>query len=225
LSRPTTPGPTPQSVTATRPICAPSRTDTGGSERTGAHRRRREPGHRQLNSGTSDGDREPLDQGGAGRGVCPSRGRGYTSASWLWIRRTLERPPRTRPTSGSIRSQTSSAPTPRQPRPRPRRYLSVSDEGCFAIHLAGTPPDDVPAGNPTGRPDDASRPARKPWSVTSAQIPARAASGKQQRHRLNRRGEHQLNWALHVITLQQVHHHAQARAYYQRLLADGKTTK
>ena len=28
-----------------------------------------------------------------------------------------------------------------------------------------------------------------------------------------------------MITLQRVHHHAQTRAYYQRLLADGKTSK
>jgi transposase len=28
-----------------------------------------------------------------------------------------------------------------------------------------------------------------------------------------------------VIALQRVHHHDQTRAYYQRLLADGKTTR
>jgi transposase len=50
-------------------------------------------------------------------------------------------------------------------------------------------------------------------------------SGKQQRHRLNRGGDRQLNWALHLIALQRVHRHAQTAAYYQRLLSAGKTTR
>jgi transposase len=53
--------------------------------------------------------------------------------------------------------------------------------------------------------------------------PLDASSGKQQRHRLNRGGDRQLNWALHVIALQRVHHHAQTRAYYRKLLDSGKT--
>ncbi|MGH2975028.1 MAG: transposase [Solirubrobacterales bacterium] len=55
--------------------------------------------------------------------------------------------------------------------------------------------------------------------------PLDASSGKQQRHRLNRGGDRQLNWALHVIALQRVHHHAETGAYYQRLLDAGKTPK
>lgn len=53
--------------------------------------------------------------------------------------------------------------------------------------------------------------------------PLDASSGKQQRHRLNRGGDRQLNWALHVIALQRVHHHAETAAYYRRLLDNGKT--
>ena len=55
--------------------------------------------------------------------------------------------------------------------------------------------------------------------------PLDASSGKQQRHRLNRGGDRQLNWALHVIALQRVHHHEQTAAYYHRLLNNGKTPK
>jgi transposase len=55
--------------------------------------------------------------------------------------------------------------------------------------------------------------------------PLDASSGKQQRHRLNRGGDRQLNWALHVIALQRVHYHAETAAYYRRLLDSGKTTK
>jgi transposase len=55
--------------------------------------------------------------------------------------------------------------------------------------------------------------------------PMDASSGKQQRHRLNRGGDRQLNWALHVIALQRVRHHEKTAAYYRRLLDGGKTPK
>jgi transposase len=63
------------------------------------------------------------------------------------------------------------------------------------------------------------------FAALAGTSPIDASSGKQQRHRLNRGGDRQLNWALHVITLQRVHYHAETAAYYQRLLAAGKTTK
>ena len=63
------------------------------------------------------------------------------------------------------------------------------------------------------------------FAALAGATPIDASSGKQQRHRLNRGGDRQLNWALHVIALQRVHHHDQTKAYYQRLLANGKTTK
>jgi transposase len=34
-----------------------------------------------------------------------------------------------------------------------------------------------------------------------------------------------LNWALHVIALARIHHHRETGAYYQRLLATGKTAR
>ena len=55
--------------------------------------------------------------------------------------------------------------------------------------------------------------------------PLDASSGKQQRHRRNRGGDRQLNWALHVIALQRVRHHTQTRHYYQSLRARGKHPK
>ena len=63
------------------------------------------------------------------------------------------------------------------------------------------------------------------FAALSGTSPLDASSGKHQRHRLNRGGDRQLNWALHVIALQRVHHHAETRAYYRRLLDSGKTTK
>jgi transposase len=51
-----------------------------------------------------------------------------------------------------------------------------------------------------------------------------ASSGKHQRHRLNRGGDGQLNWALHVVALQRIRHHAETAAYYQRIFDAGETT-
>lgn len=53
--------------------------------------------------------------------------------------------------------------------------------------------------------------------------PLDASSGRQQRHRLNRTGNRQLNAALHIIALTQVRVHAPAREYVARRVAEGKT--
>ena len=63
------------------------------------------------------------------------------------------------------------------------------------------------------------------FAALAGTSPVDASSGRQRRHRLNRGGDRQLNWALHVIALQRTRHHAETAAYYQRLLATGKTTR
>jgi transposase len=55
--------------------------------------------------------------------------------------------------------------------------------------------------------------------------PLDASSGKQVRHRLNRKGNRQLNLALHRIAITQARVHAPARAYLARREAEGKTRK
>jgi transposase len=59
----------------------------------------------------------------------------------------------------------------------------------------------------------------------AATSPIDASSTRQRRHRLNRGGDRQLNWALHVIALQRIHHHARTAASYHKLLAAGKTAQ
>jgi transposase len=63
------------------------------------------------------------------------------------------------------------------------------------------------------------------FAALAGTSPVDASSGKQRRHRLNRGGDRQLNWALHVVALQRIRHHAETGAYYQRLLDTGKTTR
>jgi transposase len=55
--------------------------------------------------------------------------------------------------------------------------------------------------------------------------PLDASSGRQQRHRLNRTGNRQLNRALHIIAVTQIRMHPPAMAYYARRQAEGKTNR
>jgi transposase len=63
------------------------------------------------------------------------------------------------------------------------------------------------------------------FAALAGTSPVEASSGKQQRHRLNRGGDRQLNWALHVIALARIRNHDQTTTYYNRLLETGKTTR
>jgi len=77
----------------------------------------------------------------------------------------------------------------------------------------------VSSGDPNRMASEAS------FAALAGTSPVDASSGKQQRHRLNRGGDRQLNWALHVIALARIRHHVETAAYYDRLLATGKTTR
>jgi len=55
--------------------------------------------------------------------------------------------------------------------------------------------------------------------------PLDASSGKQCRHRLNRKGNRQLNCALHRIAVTQGRVHAPARAFLARKQAEGKSRR
>jgi transposase len=63
------------------------------------------------------------------------------------------------------------------------------------------------------------------FAALAGTSPVDASSGRQQRHRLNRGGDRQLNAALFVIALSRKRAHAATRAYYERLLASGKTKR
>jgi transposase len=63
------------------------------------------------------------------------------------------------------------------------------------------------------------------FAALAGTSPVDASSGRQQRHRLNRGGDRQLNAALFVIALNRKRAHAATRTYYERLLASGKTKR
>jgi transposase len=77
----------------------------------------------------------------------------------------------------------------------------------------------VSSGDPSRMTSEAS------FAALAGTSPVDASSGKQRRHRLNRGGDRQLNWALHVVALARIRHHAETSAYHERLLAAGKTTR
>ena len=55
--------------------------------------------------------------------------------------------------------------------------------------------------------------------------PIEASSGERRRHRLNQRGNRQLNYALHVVAIAQLRYPCEGREYYDRKRAEGKNTK
>jgi transposase len=63
------------------------------------------------------------------------------------------------------------------------------------------------------------------YASYNGSAPIEASSGPKKRHRLNTRGNRQLNHALYVIAVTQVGHDTPGRAYYQRKIAEGKTKK
>jgi transposase len=63
------------------------------------------------------------------------------------------------------------------------------------------------------------------YAMAAGVAPLDASSGRQQRHRLNRGGNRQLNLALHRIAITQARIDTDARAYLTRRIADGKTKR
>ena len=66
---------------------------------------------------------------------------------------------------------------------------------------------------------------RNHYASYNGTAPLEASSGPTKRHRLNPRGNRQLNHALHMAAVTQVGHDTPGRAYYQRKIAEGKSKK
>jgi transposase len=66
---------------------------------------------------------------------------------------------------------------------------------------------------------------RARFAAYNGTAPIEASSGPRVRHRLNPRGNRKLNHAMHLIAVTQIAHHTPGRAYYDRKIAEGKTSK
>ena len=66
---------------------------------------------------------------------------------------------------------------------------------------------------------------RHHFASYNATAPLEASSGPKKRHRLNPRGNRQLNHAIHVVAITQIRHDTSGRVYYLRKIEEGKTKK
>ena len=67
--------------------------------------------------------------------------------------------------------------------------------------------------------------SRDRFASYNGTAPIEVSSGERKIYRLSRRGNRQLNHALHMAALTQMQHHTEGRAYYQRKMAEGMTGK
>lgn len=68
-------------------------------------------------------------------------------------------------------------------------------------------------------------PTKERYASYNATAPVEASSGNRIRHRLNPRGNRQLNWAIHVVAVSQLRYDTPGRVFYDRKIAEGKTSK
>ncbi len=66
-------------------------------------------------------------------------------------------------------------------------------------------------------------PTKARFASYNGTAPVDASSGPKVRHRLNSRGNRQLNWAIHVVAISQLRHDTLGRAFYDRKIEAGKT--
>ena len=69
-------------------------------------------------------------------------------------------------------------------------------------------------------------PSRDHFAAYNGTAPIEVSSGGRKVHRLSRRGNRRLNHAIHMAAVTQIRHrHSEGRAYYDKKLAEGKTSK
>jgi transposase len=67
--------------------------------------------------------------------------------------------------------------------------------------------------------------SRNHFASYNATAPIEASSGPTKRHRLNQRGNRQINHALHIAAVTQIRNQTPGRVYFDRKLAEGKSRK
>jgi transposase len=66
---------------------------------------------------------------------------------------------------------------------------------------------------------------RHHYASYNGTAPMEASSGPKKRHRLNPRGNRQLNHAIHMAAVTQIRNDTDGRAYFERKVAEGKSKK
>ena len=105
-----------------------------------------------------------------------------------------------------------------------RLRTAVAASGTSLVDIRGV--GGVVAAMIIGQTGDVSRFASAAhFASYNATAPIEASSGEKKRHRLNQRGNRQLNWAIHVAAITQLRQPCAGREYYDRKRADGKNSK
>jgi transposase len=68
-------------------------------------------------------------------------------------------------------------------------------------------------------------PTRGHFATYNATAPIEASSGPNAKHRLNPRGNRKLNHAIHIAAISQLRYNTEGRAYYDRKITEGKSSK
>jgi transposase len=108
---------------------------------------------------------------------------------------------------------------------RTRITAAVAASGSGLVELFGVGP--IIACTLIGYTSDIRRFAdRHRYAAYNGTAPTEVSSGGRVVHRLSRRGNRQLNHALHMAAVSQIRHaHSDGRAFYDRKLTEGKTKK
>jgi transposase len=107
---------------------------------------------------------------------------------------------------------------------RARIVAAVAASGISVLDVYGVGP--IVAAYLVGYTGDVCRfPSAGHYARYNGTAPIEASSGPRKRHRLNPRGNRQLNHAIHMIAVTQVRNETAGRAYYLRRQAEGKSRK
>jgi transposase len=107
---------------------------------------------------------------------------------------------------------------------RARTAIVIKSTGSTITNVHGIGP--LTAAIILGRVGDIRRfPTAGHFARHNGTAPIEASSGPKKRHRLNPRGDRQLNHAIHMAAVTQVGHDTPGRVYYLRKQAEGKTRK
>jgi transposase len=107
---------------------------------------------------------------------------------------------------------------------RARTVTAVTASKTLVIGVYGVGP--IGAAIIVGHSGDVRRfPTAGHYARHNGTAPIEASSGPKARHRLNQRGDRQINHALYTAALTQLAHDTPGRVYYERKLAEGKTKK
>jgi transposase len=105
-----------------------------------------------------------------------------------------------------------------------RAKVAVAASGTSVTDIVGVGP--IVAALIVGHVGDVTRfPDAGHFASYNGTAPIEASSGPKVRHRLNPRGNRQLNHALHIAAIVQLRHDGPGRAYYQRKIEEGKSPK